>query len=215
MPKGQQNTRSRNRERTEASLIEAVGAVIARDGVAALSATAVAEQAGVDRMLVNRYFGDLDGLLKRYASSRELCWRADELLDGLAVGGTVLARPALLVLVLLRYLRLLAARPVLLSILAAEIASPSGLTRAISTQRETEEKRLFGALGRLAGEALSPEELIGLKSYMSAIALELLRRRNTVTQGPELPANDLSRLEAAITLGAAAQFGAHEPARGE
>ena len=56
--------RERNRDETSARLLAAVGEVLARDGFAALGVNAVAKQAGVDKVLIYRYFGGLPELIQ-------------------------------------------------------------------------------------------------------------------------------------------------------
>ncbi|MCG8480438.1 MAG: TetR/AcrR family transcriptional regulator [Spirochaetales bacterium] len=59
------------RVRTERSLIEAFGALLAEKGFAAVGMRAVAGQAGVNKTLIYRYFGGLEGLARAYAGSVE------------------------------------------------------------------------------------------------------------------------------------------------
>lgn len=198
---------SRNREATEARLVEAVGIVMSNHDGSGLTASAVAEAAGVDRMLIKRYFGGLEGLIEKFAATRRLCWAADTLTEKLEVGQGGTSRSAVLTLILLRYLRTLVGSPAVLEGLKAEICASGALARLVSDQRQHEEKRLFGALGQILGAALEPQELVGMKTYMSAICLELIRRQAGSRGDGAMAADDLARLEAAITLGAAAQFG--------
>ena len=55
------------RLRTEQRLVSAVGELLRESGVAALGVNAVAERAGVEKVLVYRYYGGLDGLMEAYA----------------------------------------------------------------------------------------------------------------------------------------------------
>ena len=59
---------TRNRQRTEQHLIDAVGTILVRDGMAALSASAIAAEAGVDRALIYKYFKTLDRLFERHVT---------------------------------------------------------------------------------------------------------------------------------------------------
>lgn len=72
----------RSRPKTEAKFEQAVLDLVARDGCASLGINAVAQAAGADKVLIYRYFGDLDGLLRRVAASRAWLPTADEILDG-------------------------------------------------------------------------------------------------------------------------------------
>jgi AcrR family transcriptional regulator len=61
----------KDREVTEQKIIEAVGRVICRGGYERVDINAVAKEAGVSRMLIYRYFGDLDGLLSEFARQKD------------------------------------------------------------------------------------------------------------------------------------------------
>ena len=56
--------RRRDRAATEERILTAVGEVLARDGFAAIGVNAIAKQAGVDKVLIYRYFGGLPELLR-------------------------------------------------------------------------------------------------------------------------------------------------------
>jgi AcrR family transcriptional regulator len=61
----------RDREMTEARLIDAVGEIIAEDGFEALGVRRVAEVAGVNKTLIYRYFDSLDGLIVAYMKKHD------------------------------------------------------------------------------------------------------------------------------------------------
>jgi len=139
--------RERNRDETSARLLAAVGEVLARDGFAALGVNAVAKQAGVDKVLIYRYFGGLPELIQAWGESGRFWPGVDEL-----VGPD---RAAFLQLPLAeRYARFfehfiegLRARPLTLEIMAAEITERNELTAILETERENwgaEAARLLG-----------------------------------------------------------------------
>jgi AcrR family transcriptional regulator len=59
----------RDRERTEERILSAVGKELAKSGFRALGVNAIARRARVDKALIYRYFGGLDGLLSAFAES--------------------------------------------------------------------------------------------------------------------------------------------------
>ncbi len=61
----------RDKEGTKQKFIDAVGSVILRDGFSAVGVNAVSKEAGVDKVLIYRYFNDLDGLLKAYVMQKD------------------------------------------------------------------------------------------------------------------------------------------------
>ena len=62
-------TSLRNRDATEARLIQAVGSVLAREGFAKIGVNTIAREANVDKVLIYRYFDGLPGLLTAWAQS--------------------------------------------------------------------------------------------------------------------------------------------------
>ena len=53
----------KDRERTEKKILDAVGSIIAGDGFEGTGINAVAQQAGVSKMLIYRYFEGLNELI--------------------------------------------------------------------------------------------------------------------------------------------------------
>lgn len=68
--------RPRDREATAELILSAASRILARDGFGALGVNTVAREAGVDKQLVYRYFGGLDGLLERLGQDLHL-WLGD------------------------------------------------------------------------------------------------------------------------------------------
>ena len=62
---------NRDKEATKKKLLDSVGKVILRDGFAGIGVNSIAKEAGVDKVLIYRYFDGLDGLLKAYAAQKD------------------------------------------------------------------------------------------------------------------------------------------------
>ena len=60
---------ARDKESTRFRLLDAVGTLLAREGFGALGINAVAREAGVDKVLIYRYFGGMDELLRAFGQS--------------------------------------------------------------------------------------------------------------------------------------------------
>lgn len=73
----------RSRSTTESRFQNAVLELVAESGFAHLGVNLVAERAGSDKVLIYRYFGDMDGLLQNLAKSRFWLPSADELCSSL------------------------------------------------------------------------------------------------------------------------------------
>ncbi|MBS7565362.1 TetR/AcrR family transcriptional regulator [Mucilaginibacter sp. Bleaf8] len=61
----------RNKERTKANLITALGKVLKKNDFTGLRTRSVAEEAKVDRRLSYDYFGGLEGLVKEYLNNKD------------------------------------------------------------------------------------------------------------------------------------------------
>ncbi|HJL22999.1 MAG: TetR family transcriptional regulator [Sandaracinus sp.] len=129
------DARAARREATERKLVEAVGAVLRAEGVAAVGVNAVAAAAGVDKVLIYRYFDGLEGLLKAYGRSADFWPTLDEVLgperDALALPPAEMAR-----VILRRYAAALRGRPVTLDLLAWECVERNPLTVALEEARD-------------------------------------------------------------------------------
>ena len=62
----------KDRETTEKRLLTAVGEIIEESGLESLGVNAVAQRAGVSKMLIYRYFGSLEDLIAQYHTARLL-----------------------------------------------------------------------------------------------------------------------------------------------
>ncbi len=65
----------RDKSRTMARMVSAVGKVLQKKGYTGLDAPSIAKAAGVDKKLVWTYFGGLDNLVEEYISKRDF-WKS-------------------------------------------------------------------------------------------------------------------------------------------
>ncbi len=56
----------KDRELTEKKILEAVGNIIENDGFESIGVNAIAQKAGISKMLIYRYFGGVDELVAQY-----------------------------------------------------------------------------------------------------------------------------------------------------
>ncbi|MEO1652929.1 MAG: TetR/AcrR family transcriptional regulator [Bacteroidota bacterium] len=61
----------RNKQKTQQKLLDALGKIIRRDGFRGLGINQIAREARVDKVLIYRYFGNLEGLLQAYAEQQQ------------------------------------------------------------------------------------------------------------------------------------------------
>ena len=127
---------TRDRAATEKLILAAVGEVLARDGFKGIGVNAIAAEAGVDKVLIYRYFGGLPELLKAWGESGRFWPDLQELFgpDPAAFHALPMAQ---------RYTRFvdhfidgLRARPLTLEIMAAEVLERNELTAVLETERE-------------------------------------------------------------------------------
>lgn len=135
--------RTARRLKTERRLIAAVGEVMQARGVEGLGVNAIAQQAGVTKVLIYRYFGGLEGLVKAYAESADFWPTLDEVLGP---EREVLADPdrARAVRTLMeRYAAALRARPLTLDLLAWECVKRVPLVELLEDAREAYSTALY------------------------------------------------------------------------
>ena len=69
----------RNKDLTKQKLIDAVGEIVLEQGFKGIGVNAIAKQAGVDKVLIYRYFENLNGLLKAYVLQEDYFSKLDDL----------------------------------------------------------------------------------------------------------------------------------------
>jgi len=152
----------RNRPATERRLKNAVGKLLARGGFGVLGPSAVAREAGVDKMLIYRYFGNLDGLVAAVVKSPGFFPSIEEICDGDIAAMRARPMPERAAAVARNYARALIERPVVLAMMAWETVERNKLTAITETEREEMSYRL--------GELLFPE-VASLRGMAGANAL--------------------------------------------
>jgi AcrR family transcriptional regulator len=159
-----------------------VGEVLASEGFGAIGVNAVARRAGVDKVLIYRYFGGLPELLTAWGKSGRFWPSVDELLG--SDPDAFLTLP-----VAQRYTRFmdhfidgLRARPLTLEILAAEVAQRNELTAILEQEREQWGEHASRMLG--GNEFARRPELQGLTILLVAgVQYLLVRSRKIRTFG--------------------------------
>ncbi len=143
--------RPRDRAATEERILRAVGEVLARDGFGAVGVNAIARQAGVDKVLLYRYYGGLPALLAAWGESGRFWPTVDELIGPDQRAFECLPPAERYARFMERFVDALRARPLTLEILAAEVVERNELTAILESQRE--------AWGARATRLLQAEDL--------------------------------------------------------
>lgn len=135
----------RDPNETRTRILEALGRIIVRDGLAAVGVNPLAREAGADKVLIYRYFGDLDGVYAAFAEQGDFWWSAADLTAGLDPAATPLKDA--IKTCLRRHAEEIRRRPVTLAVLAAEPAERTPLVIALESVRERRALELVAWLG--------------------------------------------------------------------
>ncbi len=128
---------ARNREATRRLLITAVGEVLAEKGFTGLGVNAVARQAGVDKVLIYRYFGGLQGLIKAFGQEGDFWPGIEELAGGDIDSFRRLPLEKKMVAMGQNFLNGIRKRPLTLEVMAWEMVERNELTEELEIIRET------------------------------------------------------------------------------
>jgi AcrR family transcriptional regulator len=124
----------RDKEETKARIVAAVGKKLARDGFRDFGVNSIAKEAGVDKVLIYRYFGGLSELLTAYAEEGNYWPTSAELIgDPSAVKANSVAD--WLVYILTQVQMAIRKRPITLEILRWEIVDHNELTNQFAEIR--------------------------------------------------------------------------------
>ncbi len=135
--------RARDRGRTENRMIRAVGTLLARDGFQGMGVNALAREAGVDKVLIYRYFGSLDTLIDRYCQEVDFWPMADELVGYDEEAALALTAGKRLALIINNLGKSLLRRPLTQEIVAWELAAPSEFSRHLNAARKRVTAEVF------------------------------------------------------------------------
>ncbi len=173
-----QRPANRDRQATEQRIVDALAVVLSRDGFGGLGVNAVARQAGVDKVLIYRYFGGLPELLAAYGKSGGFWPSAQELMGSGKDSLQLLPSAQRYAALFARFIDALRARPLTLEILAHETIERNELTAILEAEREAWGTELATLAGR--DLALKPEQLLGLTNLLIAGVQYLLIRSRKI-----------------------------------
>lgn len=157
---------SSKRAETERKLVSALGEVLAEQGFSNVGVNSVARKAGVDKVLIYRYFGGLDGLTKVFAESAEFWPSLDELVGSGAEFEQLQAKPFAdqVAEVFERYVSSIRKRQLTLEIMAWETVERNALTIELENVREA---RALEIQAIMLGEEENPSRGLADKTKKS------------------------------------------------
>ncbi|MDA3915890.1 MAG: TetR/AcrR family transcriptional regulator [Deltaproteobacteria bacterium] len=131
-----QQLKIRDKKITSRRLINAVGSLLAKKGFVGVGVNAVAREAGVDKVLIYRYFGGLEGLITAFAKEGDFWPSALELAGGDLQKFSQMPLDERLSCFGSNFFQALKKRPVTQAIMAWEMIEPNGLTEELERIRE-------------------------------------------------------------------------------
>lgn len=150
----------RDREATEGRLLETIGEMIREEGFEKIGVNAVAERAGVSKILIYRYFSSVDGLMAAYIRQNDFWINFPQEMPDRA------ELPAWLKKVFRGHIAQLRANPTLRRVYRWELSSNNELIAELRGQRELVGVELVRRVSRIAGY---PEpEVAALASLVTA-----------------------------------------------
>jgi AcrR family transcriptional regulator len=138
--------RSRNPAAVRARVLAALSAMIVRGGLSSVGVNALAREAGCDKVLIYRYFGDLDGVYQEFAEGHDFWWTVDELVH--EIDPARMPRTRALQILMRRHAEAIRKRPTTLAILASELTGRSSLVLALEEVRERRSLELIAWIGQ-------------------------------------------------------------------
>ena len=167
----------KSRAQTEQRIINAVETLLLESGFPAVGINAIARQAGCDKVLIYRYFDNLDGLLQRVADNNDLWWTVDEIITENMDEISLLSLPQFIERLLKRHIVAVQKRALTREVMAWEMSEHNALTQALSRIR-TEQGMLL--VKRVRGYYDNPAIDIGgiLGIFGAAINYLVIRTRH-------------------------------------
>ena len=156
-------------------LITAVGTLLAGNGFTGLGVNAVAREAGVDKVLIYRYFGGLPELITAYGQEGDFWPSMDELTGGDVDHLMGLPVPQRFSRLGRNFLDAIRKRPVTQEILAWELVESNKLTETLETIREASTRKMLKLF--VPSEQVEPDLEILLALLGAALTYLVVRAR--------------------------------------
>lgn len=189
---------AKDREQTRTNILQALGRLLARSGFRKVGINAVAHEAGVDKVLIYRYFGGLPELLLAFAEDQMYWPTLADFAGESGLSQSAANDPARAKQMLLAFGRALRKRPLTQEIMRWELLEHNELTDALARRREEQGEKLFQSLDQLTGI-----DLRAIGSLLAGGLTYLILRAKTVDVYNGLQLNtekDWARIEEAVSF---------------
>lgn len=190
----------RDKEKTKTKILTAVRDLLVEEGFQGIGINAIARKAGVDKVLIYRYFGGLPELFKELARTSDFWPTIGELIGDGAKKPEQMDFRELSTALLRGRLRELRKRPATQQVMRWELIQRNELTDALHRERESQGEQLFDMLpppGALSKEIDVP----AMAAVLVAGVVYLVLRSNTADtfQGVDLHSEEgWARIERAV-----------------
>ena len=170
----------KDREITEQKILDAVGSMIETDGFESLGINAVAQKAGVSKMLIYRYFGGLDQLIAKYILQHDYWVNTELPLHDISGVGACLKQ------MFREQIATLRSNMVLKRLHRWELTADNEVVRLLRERRETNGCELVRVVSRLTKSPYA--EVATMATLLSAAIsyLTLIEEQNKVYNGIDL-----------------------------
>ena len=170
----------KDREITEQKILDAVGSMIETDGFESLGINAVAQKAGVSKMLIYRYFGGMDQLIAKYILQHDYWVNTELPLHDISGVGACLKQ------MFREQIATLRSNMVLKRLHRWELTAYNEVVRLLRERRETNGCELVRVVSRLTKSPYA--EVAAMATLLSAAIsyLTLIEEQNKVYNGIDL-----------------------------
>ena len=169
---------SRDREQTKGRIIASAGQLLAREGFRNFGVNSLARQAGVDKVLIYRYFGGLAGVLRAFGETVDFWPTVAEVTGGDRELFRRMGPGEALGELLVNFSRALRRRALTREIMAWEMVEQNELTTVLAELREDWATRLFEMFHeQFADTEMDMPAVVAL--FGAAINYLVVRGRNT------------------------------------
>lgn len=131
-----QDLKIRDKQITCRRIVSALGSLLAREGFKGIGVNALAREAGVDKVLIYRYFGGLEGVIATFGKEGDFWPSALELAGGDLQKFSSLSLEDRLSVFTRQFIRALRQRPLTQAIMAWEVLETNELTQELEAVRE-------------------------------------------------------------------------------
>ena len=162
----------RNSESTKVLILNGLEAIIKRDGFTAVGINAVAREAGVDKVLIYRYFDSMEGLLEAFALRVNFWPDIQQVYKEMPENSTV---SEILFNIVLSFSKTVQENKLIQELLRWELSETNPLTDCFF------KKRIESELNAFAEEGILPEENVVIFATVIISGLQFLSLRGKKT----------------------------------